>query len=265
MLNKGNIVESKKLALELYESGIKERQKKPDFEIPKTKDDLKRIRLENFETQLAKPRKNQLYVKLRKTVNRIDRKIQYLFLVALIVSPMLIMPLSMPIMANMVVVMYHDDAVDTAVRNIEENVPNAIIVEYGSIDYLLNVHRVIGQIAWVSHGSDEGIMTSDGLLSWDDFSYNIARTPSRDIILACKSDNIYNYVNTISAVGINGIIDATLGGLLVSYLFEPQNNILEATIFHILEIISGAVEIVPLAYQLLNGHTGLLFSYSTVT
>ena len=49
-----------------------------------------------------------------KTTFSVSGRAQYLFLVMLFVSPMVIMPLSTPVMSDMIVVMHHDDAVHTA-------------------------------------------------------------------------------------------------------------------------------------------------------
>lgn len=53
-------IKSRRLALELYDSWIRERQGRPDFEIPKNESDLKEIRMKNFVTQLAEPRRRHL-------------------------------------------------------------------------------------------------------------------------------------------------------------------------------------------------------------
>lgn len=53
-------MKSIELASKLYDSWVKERQTRPDHKIPKTKEDLKELRLINFENQLATPRRKHL-------------------------------------------------------------------------------------------------------------------------------------------------------------------------------------------------------------
>lgn len=45
-------IESRNLALELYDSCIRERQRRPSHEIPESKDALRKVGLKNFENQL---------------------------------------------------------------------------------------------------------------------------------------------------------------------------------------------------------------------
>ena len=53
-------IESKELALKLYDTWIRERQKRPDITCSERKDDLEKLRRENFANQLVKPRQRHL-------------------------------------------------------------------------------------------------------------------------------------------------------------------------------------------------------------
>jgi hypothetical protein len=79
---------------------------------------------------------------------------------------------------------------------------------------MLTIHRTFKQIVWVSHGSKDGIATQNGLMTWKDFSHRVDRTPGRDIVLACKSSEIYKFIDNSAALGFTGIVEATIGGFL---------------------------------------------------
>ena len=152
-------------------------------------------------------------------------------MIVMMMSPLWVMPLSTPVMADVVVVMHRDSAVNTAVRTITENVPDVWVVEYGSLDYALTIHRAFGRVVWVSHGSEEGILTQSRMLSWKAFSSRTAMTPGKDIVLACESGNINKYVSPTIAVGFDGLVDATLGALIATFLLRPTEATLSGMVF----------------------------------
>ncbi len=103
-------------------------------------------------------------VSLGRSVGRCDRTLLRTVLVMIVmVSPLWVMPLSTPVMADVVVVMHRDSAVNTAVRTITENAPDVRVVEYGSLEYALTISRTVGRVVWVSHGSEEGILAEERL------------------------------------------------------------------------------------------------------
>jgi hypothetical protein len=70
--------------------------------------------------------------------------------IAIIILPVMILPFSVPITSDIIVVMQKDNAVATTTSIIKENVPGIKIVEYGSMDYILTIQRAAGRIIWVS-------------------------------------------------------------------------------------------------------------------
>ncbi|RLI47688.1 MAG: hypothetical protein DRO73_11325 [Candidatus Thorarchaeota archaeon] len=145
-------------------------------------------------------------------------KLETLVLLVAVLSPMWVMPLSAPMVSDVVVVMHHDSAVSTAVRTIVANGPNVEVVEYGSLEYALTIHRVVRRVVWVSHGSEDGILAGSQVLSWQAFSSRIEMTPGKDIVLACNSAEINQYVSKGSVLSFGGAIDAILGGLIASFV-----------------------------------------------
>ncbi len=53
-------IKSRELALRLYDRWVRRRQNRGGLEIPKTKEELKRLGLKNYVNQLVKPRQSQL-------------------------------------------------------------------------------------------------------------------------------------------------------------------------------------------------------------
>ncbi|MHA1769962.1 MAG: hypothetical protein ACTSYL_01685 [Candidatus Thorarchaeota archaeon] len=167
-------------------------------------------------------------------------KLRTALLVIAVLSPLWVMPLSAPVVSDVVVVMHDDSAVRTAVRTITVNDPHVQVVEYGSLQYALTIHRTLGRVVWVSHGSEKGILAGATVISWSKFSRFVTDTPNRDIVLACNSANIYEFVpSDDEVVGIDGLVDAGLGGLIVAYLLSPNKNVLNQVMVRIGDILSG--------------------------
>ncbi|MDH4214518.1 MAG: hypothetical protein OEV85_11400 [Candidatus Thorarchaeota archaeon] len=178
------------------------------------------------------------------------KRAQYIFLVVILLSPLVIMPLSVPVLSNVVVVMHDDAATSAAVKTITESTSNVKVVQYKSLDYILTIQRVSGQVAWVSHGSEDGILAENNLISWRDFSRQIKLTPCRDIVLACYSNCLEDYVSPESIIGVDGSIDAVLGGLIASYILQPQDAIIHQVEKHVNDLLFGRADIDPLGLSL---------------
>jgi len=167
-----------------------------------------------------------------------NKKLLVSLIVLITISPMIIGPLP----NDVVVVMSDDDSVLKSVEVIEANTQNLMIVEYGSLEYALSIHRITGQVVWVSHGSDDGIIAKDETIPWEEFTHNVDITPRKDIIIACHSANINNFVSTTDAVGIDGLIDAELGGLIAACLLTSSFDIFGKAVTRMNELMSGDVE-----------------------
>ncbi|MCF2136231.1 MAG: hypothetical protein K9W43_03240 [Candidatus Thorarchaeota archaeon] len=125
--------------------------------------------------------------------------------------------------------MHHDRTVNTAVQTIVANDPHVRVVEYESLEYALTIHRTVGRVVWVSHGSEQGILAGHHAISWDTFSDRVELTPGYDIILACNSNSIKQYISSSSKSQVftfDGLIDATLGGFFAIILLSGSHNAL---------------------------------------
>jgi hypothetical protein len=176
-------------------------------------------------------------------------------LVLIILSPLLIMPLSTPLLGNVVIVMHEDDATNLTLNTLRANIPDLQIIYYGSPMYYLSIFRLMNPTLWLSHGTEEGILAGADVISWQDFSHITMMTPSNDVILACDSSGINEYVDTGDALGFEGIIDARVAGLVGSVIILSQNfrlmsdavlNILNDAFDLIDNLITGALALIPL-------------------
>jgi hypothetical protein len=102
-----------------------------------------------------------------------------------VLSPIWVMPLSSPVISDVAIIMHKDQAVNMAIRTITDKLPNVQVVEYESLEYNLMIHRTMGRVIWVSHGSEDGILGCKEIISWQTFSRMTMMTPGKDIILAC--------------------------------------------------------------------------------
>ncbi len=125
---------------------------------------------------------------------------------------------SMPVQADVIVVMGSDASVKKATQVLEDNLVQAEIVEYNSPEYLLTISRAVSTIIWVSHGDEEGISANGQKVIWSEFSSRIRTTPGKDIVLACESANVHQYVSGKEAFTFEGGIDAGIAAGLVAAL-----------------------------------------------
>ncbi|MDF1538561.1 MAG: hypothetical protein P1Q69_06630 [Candidatus Thorarchaeota archaeon] len=142
----------------------------------------------------------------------------------LVVAPMGIIPLSAPITSNLVVVMNNDDGVRSAVNAIQEGMKNIQIVTFGSLEFILSISRVIGKTVWVSHGYEDGILTPDSKVGWEQFSSCIKTTPGKDIVLACESSNVKKYISDHDAMVFDGAVEARVTGFAVAALLTAYSK-----------------------------------------
>ncbi|MDF1538791.1 MAG: hypothetical protein P1Q69_07800 [Candidatus Thorarchaeota archaeon] len=197
-------------------------------------------------------------------------------LVITVLSPIWVMPLSSPVVSDVVIVMHHDCAISMAIQTITENLPYVQVVEYGSLEYYLMIHRTIGRVIWVSHGSEDGILAYEKIISWQAFSRITTMTPGKDIILACYSAEINKYVPMTESVGFNGFIDAVLGGLLTAFILEPSSLLFSTAVARVMDLIDCVARPFPLGIVYgvhsfnLNGYGGSImykrltpYSYSS--
>ncbi|MHA1772218.1 MAG: hypothetical protein ACTSYL_01030 [Candidatus Thorarchaeota archaeon] len=140
-------------------------------------------------------------------------------------SPLWVMPLSAPMVSDVVVVMHHDRAVNTAVHTITANDPQVQVVEYGSLEYALTIHRTVGRVVWVSHGSEDGILAGTDIIPWRSFGRVLDVHPGLDLVLACDSEAVRAYTRSSSKVlTFNTVVDAVIGGILASYFYLSSTS-----------------------------------------
>jgi hypothetical protein len=176
-------------------------------------------------------------------------------LVLIVSSPLLLMPLSTPIYSNVIIVMHNDDATNLTLETLRANVPDIMVIAYGSPMYYLSIFRLMNPILWLSHGTEEGILAGGDVISWLDFSRITEMTPSTDVILACESSNINEYVVASDAFGFEGALDARVAGFLGSVILLSQSfGLMSDTVLKVFDdafnlignLITGTLALIPL-------------------
>ncbi len=158
-----------------------------------------------------------------------------------VVSPMAIMPLGTMIPRDVIVTMNNDSSVIDSVKTIQSNVDDVIVVEQGSIEYALMIHRIVGAVVWASHGSEDGILSTNGIMSWSSFSTLLETTKGMDVVLACDSAQVYDFVSQDRVIAFGGAIDAVLGGLFASWLLTGAREILSSAADRAMALVEGSV------------------------
>jgi hypothetical protein len=158
--------------------------------------------------------------------------------------------LTAPITNPIVVKMDNSPAVNTATETLQENTPGAAVVDYNSLAYDLDMWRAYGGVIWVGHGSQQGVETQQGSLSWKDLAAKVEDTPSKDVILTCYSAAILAYVPQGKVpLAFRGVMDAKLGALIVSYALTKNKAILGEAIQDIMDLMSGKAQPMLLRYM----------------
>jgi hypothetical protein len=153
---------------------------------------------------------------------------------------MALMPLGTLIPSDAVVVMYDDSTVKDGINAITSYDENILVIKYGSIEYALMMHRIIGTVVWISHGSEDGIALESKTLSWEDFVSNIHLTSGKDVVLACESDQVYSYVSHKEAIAFDGAVDAILGGFFVAWLLTGIRDALTSAFERVTSLDDGS-------------------------
>jgi hypothetical protein len=187
----------------------------------------------------------------------------------LAVSTLFIVPLSVPIFSHVVVVMTPDSSVEKAVDVMREEIPDAIVVEYGSVEYNLVAHRAYGGVTWISHGSEENVKLGTRETTWNNMASLVRMTPSRDTVLACYSSAIYEYIDNKEVIAFPGLIDSVMGALLASIIVTRSHDTIQRFCGQAEAVIDGKQSVDPLYYyvvgQLGLGEAGYWMSIATLT
>ncbi len=183
------------------------------------------------------------------------KKTIILLVVALIGATFTLLPaLSVPVPGTMIVQMGSDKAIEKSILTLQKNIDNTFVVEYQSLAFLLTLHRTLNPAIWVGHGHEDGIETTQGLISWEIMASYIERTIGYDYLLACYSSNIFKQstLTRNDVLTINGMIDAVYGALLVSFYKQPSFNIADKIFKYRQGLFEGRISLNPLYLDPIN-------------
>ena len=170
-------------------------------------------------------------------------------LIMTVIFGMTIIPaLSTAVPGNFAVQLARDNTINKASTVLEENMPGINVIEYGSFRYALIAHRIVTPTVWIGHGDENGIATNDEQISWREFSEEIARTPTSDVILACHSSELLTQTTLTDkdAFTFKGEIDATIGALITAYLLTKSDSVFDELLNHASSIMGHEANFEPL-------------------
>ncbi len=179
-------------------------------------------------------------------------------LIFLISSFPFVQALTTPIPNQLVVRLEDSQAVNNAIVNLEQNLPNLVVLDYDSAEYKLKYWRFLGVAIWVSHGSEEGVMINGELTQWDVLEDPIKGTPNKDIVLSCYSNELVKQTDLSSAdvLTFSGELDAVFGSLVVSYALSKDSALIPKIISRAKDIAVDPSNVNPLVILLDDGGGG---------
>jgi len=179
-------------------------------------------------------------------------------LIFLTLSMPFVQALTTPIPNQLVVRLDDSQAVTEAIENLEQNIPNAVVVDYDSAKYNLKYWRFLGVAIWVSHGSEEGVMINGELTQWDVLEDPIKGTPNKDIVLSCYSSALLEQtdLSSTNVATFDGEIDAVIGSLVVSYILSQDSSIYPKIKSRFMDIFANPSCVEPLRFLLDPGGGG---------
>ncbi len=149
-----------------------------------------------------------------------------------------------------IIALGNDEAIQTAVREIKNNIPNSRIKEINDYSTLKETFPVYAKyIFYVGHGEETGLLVGTSLISWDDINTLALNFKGvRQFFVACHSDSIVTTGRTTFSGKIDAIVAAKIS-VTWSKIYDNPKITLENT----LPIIKMVNEIVMREYALSNG------------
>lgn len=128
----------------------------------------------------------------------------------------------------------NDPVIRDSAKKLVGEVNNAKLVYVDSLVTLMLICRkAIGELFYVGHGSEQGLVIGVDLISWNDINSAIQRMPANEhYFAACFSANIGKVKDKL-VLGFSNIIDADVASLLVSmtyfYIHKQFDSLLQLT------------------------------------
>ncbi len=157
--------------------------------------------------------------------------------------------------ANTIIVSFDNTKAESAAIDVlRAEIPNAIVVDFGGLQYNSLKMRSIGPMVFVGHGNDLGMQDDNGLVTKEQISREIETcTSPRIMLLACESKSIAVQDETGRTFGFGTVVDAELAALEVAIRIsvgqmkiDSAVSMLERFLNLASSKVSGEEEILPL-------------------
>ncbi|MFW9906600.1 MAG: hypothetical protein ACFFFH_19995 [Candidatus Thorarchaeota archaeon] len=149
----------------------------------------------------------------------------------------------------------NDEAIQTAVREIKNDIPNTRIKEINDYSSLKKTFpRYAKYIFYVGHGEEAGLLVGTSLISWDDINALVHNFNGvHQFFVACHSDSIAATRRTTFSGKIDAIIAAKISVTWIKIYDTPK-----ITLENALSIVEMVNEIVMREYALSNGEISVI-------
>jgi hypothetical protein len=133
---------------------------------------------------------------------------------------------TIPIENLAVVLDQRDNAINSALETLKNELTTINIVTINSIHYHLSLLRPIDNVIIVGHGNNEGMIIQGELVSWTYADELTNKFRSNQVhFLICESNNIKEFSNNPNiGMTISGVADATSSALAVSVIIDVMSG-----------------------------------------
>jgi hypothetical protein len=192
--------------------------------------------------------------KLGVIIMSMKQKIAIITLITILLSSNLVLILSQPFDHVMIVTFGNTGEERIALETLQSEIPDALVVSYGSLEYALMKTRCIGPVVFVGHGTENGILYGNALVKSSDIALDIENSLASHVyLLACGSDAIAKIEQSGRVTGFGPIVEAEVGALCISILITMKAGLLTSfsdpinRLFNLInDKISGVIPIFPL-------------------
>ncbi|MCY3413570.1 MAG: PKD domain-containing protein [Candidatus Heimdallarchaeota archaeon] len=125
-----------------------------------------------------------------------------------------------------VVIKLDDDfAVDLATNTFLEYAGEAKVLKYATFELYFEMIKYSKNIVIIGHGSDDGIMTSEGEISWEAYARFVDSLKANQIVLLnCNSEKVLPFINNARVFTFPDNIDGRAAAMIASIYVDGLNN-----------------------------------------
>ncbi len=141
--------------------------------------------------------------------------------------------MTLPTTTPVVIVFGNSTEEILALQTLQQFVPNAIIVKHNSFQADLYSFKTTSMIFFIGRGSNQGILTQEGVLSWESIVMRYQQQAKLSIFLSCQSPRVVT-LNGMISLGMDGsLVDAVVAGSIAGVywgIYSQNMNIIRTAL-----------------------------------